>query len=57
MHEEVSSSMLQSRNVVLPNVSYLKQYVLSLPTNEILLQLFIGEIYEYLKITTLQNIS
>ena len=57
MHEEVSSSMLQSRNVVLPNVSYLKQYLLSLPTNEILLQLFIDEIYEYLKITTLQNIS
>ena len=50
MQEEALSLMLQARNLMLPNVGYLKQYVF-------LLQLVIDKTYVCLKITTLQNIS
>ena len=57
MQDEPLSLVLQARNLMLPNVGYLKQYIFLLLINKILLQLVIDEIYVCLKITTLQNIS
>ena len=57
MQGEALSLMLQARNLMFPNVDYLKQHVFLLLINKILLQLVIGETSVCSKITTLQNIS
>ena len=44
MQDEALDLMLQDRNLMLPNVGYLKQFI-------------IDETYVCLEITTLQNIS
>ena len=58
MQGEALSLMLQARNLMLPNVGYLRQYVfLLLMKTFFFLQLVIEKTYVCLKIITLQNIS
>ena len=56
MQDDALSLMLQARNLMFPNVRYLKQYNFSLLMNKILLQLVIDETYVCLEIATLRNI-
>ena len=57
MQEEALSLMLQARNVMLPNVGYLKQYVFLLLINFIAITKLYYKAYVCLKIITLRNVS
>ena len=57
MQYEVLSLMLQDRNMMLPNVRFLKKHVFYCLETKFYCYWFLDETYVSLKLTTLQNIS
>ena len=57
MQYEVLSLMLQDRNMMLPNVRFLKEQVFYCLETKFYCYWFFDETYVSLKLTTLQNIS